>query len=132
MKSHAKKFILYLFYVSFAMVLTTTYVFAVLGRCQVKEAGGFRYVGTVEGEEPCICPCEQKDRDSTGLYCHRCGHFMHPVGFWVVPKGKGPEPAGKVPADEQPQEEAPKVPADRHPFSAAAVAAAAEKAKASQ
>jgi len=129
MKKVVKKFIFYLIYISFAMILSTTSVLAVPGKCIVKEGGVARYVGTVEGEAPCTCPCEPVDRDSTGMYCHRCGHFMIPTKP-VVEEGAAARAAALKPFGGPSRKDAVPLKNPRHPFSVAAQEAkAAEAAK---
>lgn len=69
-----RKFLVYLFYVIFVMALTTSAVWAKVGRCYSVKGG------EVVEENDCLCECKQSDRDKkTGLKCiHGCGHCVEP------------------------------------------------------
>ena len=77
MKNRARRFLFYFFYIVFGMAITTTALLALQGRCFILDDKKIVYV-------VCDCPCNPEDRDSTGLYCKRCEHYLTPKDYVVT------------------------------------------------
>ena len=74
MKKLTKQSIFYLVYLVFVMAVTTTTIIALSGRegrgqCYVMQDKELVYVN-------CPCPCLPGDRDTSGMFCKRCDHFI--------------------------------------------------------
>lgn len=79
MKRKTKRFLFYFFYIAFVMVLTTTSVLAIPGRCYITDKNG-----AIKFQNCRSCKCEMKHRRSDGQYCHECRHHLTGVDYKIT------------------------------------------------